>query len=127
MIATLALVTVAGCGKHDTTAKSPTTTASPAAGNGKCVGKDGKPLGSIDATDLRSVVNAFEDPSNAPAAIRDDWKSIGDGYRRILATVGDVNLNDPSVQTALKSMTSDPTFAAALQKIEKYCGFPTGG
>jgi hypothetical protein len=134
LIAALALVTAAGCsGGNDkaTATKGGTTTTDAAAGNGKCVGKDGKPLGSIDASDLASVVKEFDGHDQIPAPIRDDWKTIGDGYRQLMVKVGDINLSPPPTDAntvaAIKAMTTDPTFAAALQKIETYCGLSTGG
>ncbi len=131
LITAVALVGVAGCGGgNDKATKGPTTTVSPALGNGKCV-KKGKPLGTIDATDLASVVKAFDDLSDVPPAIRDDWKVIGAGYRQLQATVGDINLNpaptDPTVVAAIRAMTSDAAFSAALQKVGTYCGIDVGG
>jgi hypothetical protein len=136
LIAALALLTAAGCGGGNgkattTTAKGATTTTDAAAGNGKCVGTNGKPLGSIDASDLASVVKEFDDREQVPVPIRDAWKTIGDGYRQLMAKVGDINLSPPPTDAntvaAIKDMTTDPTFAAALQKIETYCGLSTGG
>jgi hypothetical protein len=101
------------------------------AGNGKCIGPDGKPIGSIESSNLTAVVNEFNDVSHVPAAIRADWATIGAGYRQLLDKVGDVTLSppptDPTVLAALRAMTADPNFYAALQRIEKYCGLIKGG
>jgi hypothetical protein len=80
----------------------------------------------FDATDLKSVVDDFSDVNRAPVAIRDDWKTIGEGYSQLLAKLGDISLNppptDPGVRDAFQAVTEDPTVAAALQRVEKYCG-----
>jgi hypothetical protein len=131
VIAVVALIGVTSCGgSKDATAKATTTTITPTtsnpAGNGKCVGKNGKPLGSIEQSNLQAVVNEFNDLSQVPAPIRDPWTTLGNGYRQLLVKIGDVQLSppptDPTVLADIRAMTADPTFAAALQKIETYCG-----